>query len=90
MLAYGIEITPTKEVGANRGIGLSVLVCYDTWGSGDSSRFSNSGMEHLEKGSFQIFSDYPFALGCTLCSCYILFTGNRLERTTLGISFLIG
>lgn len=86
---YGIEITPTKEVGVNRGIGISFLVYYDTGSSGDSSCFSNSGMEHLEEVSFQNFSYSPFALGCTLCGCCILLAGNRLERTALGISLLI-
>lgn len=41
-----------------------------------------------KKARFKIF--YPFALGYTLCGCSILSTGNRLERTALGISFLMG
>ena len=78
-----------KKAGGNHGIGISFLVYYDTGSSGDSGCFSDSGMEHLEKISFQIFSYYPFALGCTLCGCCILLAGNRLERTALEISLLI-
>jgi len=78
-----------RKVGENRGIGVSFLIHYDTWSSRDGCCFSDSGVDNLEKGSFQNFSHYPFAFGHTLCCCYILLTGNRLERTALGISFLI-
>lgn len=89
LLVYGIEITPKKEVGGNRGIGLSFLVCYDTWGSGDSGCFTDSSMGNLEKGSFQNSGNYSVTLGWTMRRCSILLIGNRLERTALEISLLI-
>lgn len=84
-----IEISPAKKVGGNRGIGLSFLVCYDTWGSGDSGCFTDSSMGNLEKGSFQNSGNYSVTLGWTMRRCSILLIGNRLERTALEISLLI-
>ena len=74
------------KVGGNRGIGLLFLVSYDIWGSGDSSCFAESGVEHLEKGAVQNFGNHPFVAGWFLCFCGTLLIGDHLER---GILFLL-